>query len=409
VLLRILEHTIKQGTLELRLPDGGRRRFGSGEPRAEWLIDEPQALRRIALNPGLALGESYMDAEWRAGEGGLLALFEVLMRNFPNGPSGGHPLARLLPRAWGQLNRVARSYRNVSRHYDLDESMFRLFLDEDLQYSCAYFPEPDVSLEEAQRAKCRHIAAKLLLRPGDTVLDIGCGWGGLALYIAAASDAHVTGVTLSREQLRVARERARERGLEGRVRFELEDYREHRGRYRRVVSVGMFEHVGRLYYRTFFARLRELLTEDGVALVHTIGRSGPPAAATNPWIQRYIFPGGYLPALSELMRAVEPNRLVVTDVEILRIHYAQTLAHWHARFQHHRSEIASRLGERFCRMWEFYLVSCEAGFRWWDLVVFQVQLARDKQAVPVTRDYLYGEAQAAARRVRDRPVDAFSK
>ena len=252
----------------------------------------------------------------------------------------------------------------------------------------------NISLEEAQRAKCRHIMNKLCLQPGQRVLDIGCGWGGLAFYLAEHADVKVTGLTLSREQLRVAESRARERGLEGRVDFRLQDYREHHGSYDRIVSVGMFEHVGVRHYRDYFDQVRRLLVHDGIALLHTIGRHGAPGT-TNPWIEKYIFPGGYNPALSEVTRAIERSGLVSCDIEILRQHYAKTLVLWHQRFHAHRAEIAQRMGERFCRMWEFYLATCEAAFRWRDLVVFQIQLTHRMGAVPITRDYLYREGDNA--------------
>lgn len=388
MLTRLLERRIRHGTLRLRLPDG-ERVFGSGEPVAEWIVRHPRVLRRVARDPELELGETYMDGGWDAGEGGLAGLLALLMRNFPERPPRGwRRLATPLLRWLQQWNRVARSYRNVAHHYDLDEWLFRRFLDADMHYSCAYFSRPGMDLEAAQRAKVAHLAAKLCLEPGQRVLDIGCGWGGLALQLAREHDVEVTGITLSREQLRVAEGRAREAGLEGRVRFLLADYREHRERYDRVVSVGMFEHVGRPHYLTFFDRVHEMLEPDGIAVLHTIGRFGPPGV-TNPWIRRHIFPGGYIPSLSEVAAAIERSGLIHCDVEVLRLHYARTLACWQARFQEHRPEAAARYGERFCRMWEFYLACCEAAFRERDLVVYQIQLARQRDAVPLTRDYLY--------------------
>ncbi len=397
--VKLLEKSIRHGTLHLRLPDGSTHTFGSGPPEVTWRIHSRRAVRRILRNPDLQLGETYVEGLWDVEGDDLVGLLEVLLRNFSDRWRQERPGSRWLTwiaAAWQQWNRIPRSYRNAAHHYDLDEHLFRCFLDEDLQYSCAYFRRPDVSLEEAQRAKCEHIARKLLLEPDMRVLDIGCGWGGLALFLAERCGARVTGLTLSAEQLRVARDRAAGRGLQDRVEFRLEDYREHRGRYDRIVSVGMFEHVGRPHYGRFFRRVQEMLEPDGVALIHTIGRTSPPGT-TNPWIRKYIFPGGYIPALSEVSRSIEGTALLTTDVEVLRLHYAMTLAEWHRRFRRARPEISRRMGERFCRMWAFYLAASEASFRWDDMVVFQIQLAPDHAAVPLTREYQYPwPAQLAA-------------
>ncbi|MBN2751920.1 MAG: class I SAM-dependent methyltransferase, partial [Rhodospirillaceae bacterium] len=286
-----------------------------------------------------------------------------------------------------QHNPAQKAKRNVAHHYDLPPELYDTFLDADHQYSCAYFPTGSETLEQAQAAKKRHIAAKLLLEPGQRVLDIGCGWGGMALSLAKDFGVDVTGITLSEHQLATARARAMAAGLSDRVRFELMDYRSVRGRFDRIVSIGMFEHVGVRYYRAFFRAIRERLSENGIALLHTIGRNEPPGD-TNPWIRKYIFPGGYCPALSEIMAVVEHERLFVCDVEILRLHYAQTLKLWADRFQAHRAEVATMLDERFCRMWEFYLSGSEMAFRHDNQTVFQLQLTRSKTAVPDTRDYI---------------------
>jgi cyclopropane-fatty-acyl-phospholipid synthase len=296
-------------------------------------------------------------------------------------------LAALLTRRFLQYNPVPRARRNVAHHYDLSDQLYELFLDRDRQYSCAYFRTLEDDLETAQLNKKRHIAAKLVLRPGDKVLDIGCGWGGMALYLASECDVDVTGLTLSAEQHTVAQRRAAAAGLSDRVRFHLRDYREERGRYDRIVSVGMFEHVGVNHYGQFFAQLKSMLTPDGIALLHAIGRMEGPGS-TNPWLRKYIFPGGYSPALSEVTPAAEKARLWITDIEILRLHYAETLRHWRARFEHNRERIRALYDERFCRMWELYLTGSEVAFRRQGHFVFQMQLAKSVDTVPLTRDYM---------------------
>jgi len=284
-------------------------------------------------------------------------------------------------------NSAHRAKQNVAHHYDLDNRLYALFLDADWQYSCAYFERAGQELEEAQLAKKRHIAAKLLIEPSHRVLDIGSGWGGLALYLAQQCGANVTGITLSEEQLELACQRSQSEQLASRVEFRLQDYRSVSEHYDRIVSVGMFEHVGAAYYNSFFERARDLLTDDGVMLLHTIGRSDGPGSS-NAWIAKYIFPGGYVPALSEMSPAIERSGLIVTDIEILRLHYAETLRAWRDRFLARWADAAQIYDERFCRLWEFYLSACEAGFRHCGLVVFQIQLAKHQNAVPLTRDYI---------------------
>ena len=286
-----------------------------------------------------------------------------------------------------QMNLPGRSRRNVAHHYDLDAGLYALFLDEDRQYSCAYFPRDDMTLDEAQLAKKQHIAAKLALAPGQRVLDIGCGWGGMALYLHREFGVEVLGITLSTEQIAIARQRADAAGVADKVRFELIDYRAVEGAFDRIVSVGMFEHVGQPYYREFFRRCRNLLTPDGVMLLHTIGRADGPNV-TDAFTRKYIFPGGYIPALSEIMTAIEPNNLMVTDVEVLRLHYAKTLRHWYARTIAHRAEIEALYDARFYRMWIFYLAGAMSGFENRGLGNFQIQLVRDRHALPITREYM---------------------
>lgn len=385
--IKILEKNVRHGRLILHLPGGQIRTLGSGQPHADWILHRPDTLKRIMLDPEMMLGETYMNGEWDVPPGKLITLFEILMTNLDEGRARGS-FPGFLESTLRRRNGITRSCRNVAHHYDLDEWIFRRFLDQDMQYSCAYFAEPSLSLDEAQREKCRHIMSKLNLSPGQHVLDIGSGWGGLALYLAEHAGVKVTGLTLSREQLRVASCRAAERGLQGVVEFHLQDYREHTGSYDRIVSVGMFEHVGAAHYHCYFEQLSHLLCPQGSALLHTIGRSGPPGT-TNPWIHKYIFPGGYNPALSEVTGAIESSGLITCDVEVLRLHYALTLEAWYKRFQSHREQVVERMSERFCRMWEFYLAACEASFRWRDLVVFQIQLGHRLDALPITRDYLY--------------------
>jgi cyclopropane-fatty-acyl-phospholipid synthase len=389
--IHYLQQHIRHGSIKLSLPDGTVTTVGRGAPEAHWIINDASAIGRILRDPDLELGETYMDGLWATNPGGLLPLLKILMRNFSESKEKGfRRLGAALRKLLAIGNRISRSYKNVSHHYDLDEWLFRRFLDTGMFYSCAYFEQPGMTLEQAQLAKCELIARKLMLRPGLKVLDIGSGWGGLAFYLAERSGVQVTGITLSREQLRVARNEARNRKLDHLVRFELQDYREHVGQYDRIASIGMFEHVGARHYDQFFNIVNRLLVGDGIAVIHTIGESSH-SHSTNAWIRRHIFPGGYIPALSEMSRAVEQGPMITTDVEILRLHYADTLAEWLHRFSSHRDEVADRMGQRFCRMWEFYLASTSAAFRWWDLVVFHVQLAKRHGVVPNTRDYLIAD------------------
>ena len=386
MLEKMLDQRIREGALQVKYPSGHVASFGTGSPLAVFDLHNSRVLRRVLIDPQFMLGQSYLEGAWSTPD--LRALINVLMRNFPDQPLG--PLRHALRMLWRPLqqwNRRAVSQRNVAHHYDLDEQLFRSFLDDDLQYSCAYWPLGVTDLDTAQAAKRALIRKKLCLKPGQRVLDIGCGWGGLAIELAKQAGAKVVGLTLSEQQARVARERVRERGLTEQVDIRLQDYRDVSERFDRIVSVGMFEHVGVRYYRRFFRELQKHLTPDGLALIHTIGRSGPPTV-TNPWIRRYIFPGGYIPAMSEVTAAIERQGLVITDVEVLRLHYAQTLAHWFSRFQQARKAMVEAKGERFCRLWEFYLAACEGAFRWGDLVVFHFQISQQKDAAPLTRDYL---------------------
>ncbi|KAB2943550.1 MAG: cyclopropane-fatty-acyl-phospholipid synthase family protein [Hyphomicrobium sp.] len=398
LLRAFLKQVVQHGTLEVETATGARFVVGdgTGSPLAIRFADN-RAARQLVLNPALAFGELFMERRLAVTQGSIYDVLSLAASNLKLREP--HPIAkartrlRTTFRRLQQHNSAWRARRNVAHHYDLDGRLYDLFLDPDRQYSCAYFERPDQSLAEAQLAKKRHIAAKLLIEPGQRVLDIGCGWGGLALYLADYCGADVTGVTLSEEQLGIANARARERGVASSARFRLQDYRAVSESFDRIVSVGMFEHVGVGYYGAFFNKAADLLADDGVMLLHSIGCVDGPGAC-NPWIAKYIFPGGYVPALSEVLPAIERAGLVVTDIEILRLHYAETLRAWRERFLARRGEAKLLYDERFCRMWEFYLAACECAFRHCGLMVFQIQLAKRQDAVPLTRDYL-AEREAA--------------
>ena len=396
----LLNRCVRRGTLTFELPGGERvlAGDGSGKPLAVRLTDN-RAARELLFNPELALGELYMDGRLVVTGGSIYDLLELLGRNLPNlsVPQIGalrHSLRAAFDR-WRPHNSERLAKRNVHHHYDIDDRIYSLFLDSDRQYSCAYFDEEANALEDAQLAKKRHIAAKLLVPHGATVLDIGSGWGGLALYIGDLCEADVTGLTLSTEQLKVAERQAEKKGLSSHVHFRLQDYRALNDRFDRIVSVGMFEHVGFRDYDAFFGVIQRSLKDDGIALLHSIGRLDG-KSPTNPWYTKYIFPGSYVPSLAEVLPVIERSGLIVTDIEILRLHYADTLAAWRERFLHHRPEAAAILGDRFCRMWEFYLAASEAGFRYGGLMVFQVQLAKKLDTVPRTRNYI-GKEEARLR------------
>ncbi len=392
LLSRLFERIITIGRLRV-LDAGGRFHTfdGSPGPSVTIRLHDPALHWKLLVRSRLYLGEAFMDGTLTVEEGSLYDLIDLLAVNLEAMPDG--LLARLLNgsvtllRRVHQYNPLPRARQNAAHHYDLSDQLYELFLDKDRQYSCAYFHDGGDDLDVAQLNKKQHIAAKLLVRPGQRVLDIGSGWGGLALYLADEYGADVTGLTLSVEQHKVAVRRAAAAGLSDRVRFHLRDYREELGRYDRIVSVGMFEHVGINHYSAFFAKLKSLLTPDGIALLHSIGRKDGPGS-THPWIRKYIFPGGYAPALSEVLPTVERSKLWITDIEILRLHYAETLRAWRDRFERNRDRLRRIYDERFCRMWEMYLVGSEIAFRRQDHMVFQMQLARSVDAVPPTRDYL---------------------
>jgi cyclopropane-fatty-acyl-phospholipid synthase len=395
-----LAQFIRRGSMTFTTASGAKFTCGdgTGEPVAVRFLTN-DAERRILLNPELALGEIYMDGTFVVEQGSIADALAILLDQPEILPRWAKLQwwVRYLVRHAQQFNPRSRARENVARHYDLDGRLYSLFLDVDQQYSCAYFETPDTSLDDAQLAKKRHLAAKLLVRPGDRVLDIGSGWGGLGLYLAEAAGADVTGVTLSTEQLQVSNARAAEKNLTGSAKFLLQDYRDIPGPFNRIVSVGMFEHVGVDFYETYFRRCAELLTDDGVMMLHSIGRSDGPDV-TNPWISKYIFPGGYIPALSEVIPAIEAAGLLVCDIEILRLHYADTLKAWRERFMARREEAVRLYDERFALMWEFYLASSEMSFRKQNLMNFQIQLTKRQGVVPMTRDYI-GREEAKLRGV----------
>jgi cyclopropane-fatty-acyl-phospholipid synthase len=388
---------VQSGTVEIVDAHGRLHRHSGGPgPHVRVKLHDPKLHLALALNPELRAGEAWMDGTLTIEEGSLRDLLTIFATNRAH--LRGLPLqkavraaSKKLSRAF-QRNTLLKSRANVEHHYDLSNELYELFLDSGMNYSCGYFRSPDDTLDEAQQNKLRHIAAKLDLRPGHRVLDIGCGWGGMSLYLAEHFDVEVLGVTLSTEQQQLATARARERGLDHRVRFDLCDYRNVTGPFDRIVSIGMFEHVGVQYFEAFFSKVGALLSEDGAAIIHAIGRKGGPGS-TGAWIRKYIFPGGYSPALSETFAAIEKSGLWVTDTEIWRLHYAETLLAWLTRFEANRPRIEEMMGARFCRMWEFYLMVSEFSFRYGKHMVFQIQLAKDVHALPLQRDYMFENEQ----------------
>ena len=391
---RALKFVISTGTLRVTDASGRVHVYGDGTGDPVGIRVTTQAASRIAIDADRCLGECYMDGSLDIIEGTIYELLALLIANaeaarMPKAARAIYGLRKLNKRL-DQYNPVGKARQNVAHHYDLSGQMYDLFLDRDRQYSCAYFETDDGSLEDAQLAKKRHLAAKMMVRPGMKVLDIGSGWGGLGLYLAEVCGAEVTGVTLSEEQHKLSNERAQQRGISDRVQFHLKDYRHLDQKFDRIVSVGMFEHVGVGHYKEFFGKVKSLLADDGVAVLHSINRSDGPGA-TSAWIKKYIFPGGYIPALSEVLPHIERARLYVTDIEILRLHYAKTLREWAVRFAGNRKRAAEIYDERFCRMWEFYLAASECAFRFAGMNNFQIQFAKDQHALPLTRNYMISE------------------
>ncbi|MCF6367811.1 SAM-dependent methyltransferase [Rhizobium halophilum] len=393
-LSHMMKSFIRKGRLTVIDADGKRHVFGGQAPGPEvtMRLTDKRLYRTLVFNPELSAGEAYMDGTMRFEEGSTLRDFLTLF-SINRLSLGSYPLQKALRsikmrfRKRQQSNKKGEAQQNVAHHYDLGNDFYRLFLDDNMLYSCAYFREPGETLEQAQRNKLRLLASKLCLKEGMTVLDIGCGWGDLALYLAQIENVRVTGVTLSREQQKLASERAQQAGLSDRVKFELRDYRDVDDKFDRIVSVGMFEHVGVQHYDEFFSHLNDLMPDDGIAVLHSIGHMSPPGMAS-PWLRKYIFPGAYSPALSEVFESVEKNSLWVMDLEFLRVHYAITLSHWAERFEKNRERVIAMYDERFARMWEFYLISAEMMFRTGSQLVFHMQMSRKRDAAPITRDYI---------------------
>ncbi|WP_295912223.1 cyclopropane-fatty-acyl-phospholipid synthase family protein [uncultured Bartonella sp.] len=389
-------HIITKGNLTIIDSRGVTYQFGdqTGKP-IQIRFTSAKWEREVALDPALKLGEAYMNDGFEFIKGDIYSLLETIFES--TGPIAENQLwmkafsfIRTATKRFAQMNTLRRSAKNVEHHYDLSGKLYEMFLDPDRQYSCGYFENPNVSLAEAQLAKKRHLAAKLQVKENEKLLDIGCGWGGLGLYFARVLGANVTGVTLSHEQHGIANQRAKDMGLQDKAKFFLLDYRKLDDAFDKIVSVGMFEHVGIGHYKEYFDHVKRLLKPDGRFVLHSIGRSGEPGA-TNPWIAKYIFPGGYIPALSEVIPVIEKSGLIITDIEILRLHYAETLKAWREAFLAHWDEAKALYDERFCRMWEFYLAASESAFRWQGMMVFQIQLAHKQDAVPLTRDYITEE------------------
>ena len=403
-----LSKLVRFGNVEVETSDGVKRRFGDGVgPEIAVRINDLGAEWRLMADPSLALGELFMDGRLDVVRGDLYDLLDLGARNMASGHAPRWVAYLEKFRTWirnyHQRNDRLRARRNISSHYDLDHKLYDLFLDADRQYSCAYFEYPGQSLEDAQLAKKRHIVAKMLVQEGQSALDIGCGFGGMGLYLAQNAGARVTGVTLSHEQHGIATERARDAGLSDRADFRLQDYRDVQGQFDRIVSVGMFEHVGAAAFDEYFWHVNRLLKDDGVMLLHAIGRSTPPGN-TNPWINKYIFPGGYIPAVSEVLAAIERQGLMVSDNEMLRLHYADTLKAWRERFLARRDEAKAMYDERFCRMWDFYLAGSETSFRVDGHMVFQIQIVKRQDVVPRTRNYIADREAQLRRREASAPI-----
>ena len=393
MLFSMLNKISFEGRIDIIDSKGKTHSFGTATPYVKIKFKNKATERKIFINPSYYVGKSYMDKELTIEKGTIEDFINIISASYKNIRSN-HWLERFSNnfitffRSFYQLNSFDKSIKNVAHHYDLNDELYRLFLDKDMQYSCGYFYNDNISLEQAQIDKKKHIIKKLKIEKNMSVLDIGCGWGGLSLQIARDTGANVRGITLSKNQLEIARQRAKNEGLTDKVEFVLQDYREEQKRYDRIVSVGMFEHVGINFFSVFFSKTYNLLKENGIFLLHTIGRQGN-KSSTNPWIRKYIFPGGYIPPLSEILMECEKQNIIITDIEVLRLHYAQTLKHWHNNFLKNKNKIIDMFDERFFRMWEYYLLASQYSFRNMGNVVFQIQISKNPNNLPLTRNYIY--------------------
>ncbi len=393
MLFSVLKKIKFKGSLEIIDSKNKKYIFGDGNEFVRIRLTNRTIEKKLFYNPSLHLGEGYMNKEIIIEEGSLdnflkiiTACYDDYIKN--NNLFSLYESISSFFKPLQQINKLVQSKKNVSHHYDLNEKMYRLFLDKDMQYSCAYFHNQNISLDQAQIDKKKHIIEKLQIKENMSVLDIGCGWGGMAIQIAKDTGASVKGITLSENQYSTAKKRAQEEGLNEKVTFALQDYRQEKNNYDRIVSVGMFEHVGVNYFPAFFSKTYELLKDSGIFLLHTIGQKSKPSA-TSPWIRKYIFPGGYIPSLSEILKITEKQNIIITDIEILRLHYAYTLDHWYKNTMKHKETIINMFDERFLRMWEFYLLISKYSFINMGNVVFQIQIAKNINNLPLTRNYIY--------------------
>ncbi len=393
MLYNVLNKLNFEGTLQIVDSNNYKHEFGKTNPTIRIKLTNKSVERKIFLNPGLYIGEAYMDKELIVEKGSIEDFIDLVTKCYDEFVSNNnfykyYEYLSSLFKPFHQINRHVRSKKNVAHHYDIDEKLYKLFLDKDMQYSCAYFHNPNISLDQAQKDKKQHIINKLQISQNMQVLDIGCGWGGMAIEIAKTTGAKVKGITLSENQFKTASSRAQKEGLADKVTFALQDYRNEKESYDRIVSIGMFEHVGVKYFKTYLKKANDLLKDNGVFLLHTIGQRGNPTA-TSPWIRKYIFPGGYIPSLSEIMKETQKLNINVTDIEVLRLHYAHTISHWYKNVIENKDKIIKMFDEKFFRMWEFYLLASKYSFMNMGNVVFQIQIAKNINNLPLTRNYIY--------------------